>query len=133
MSSYHINDLDNYPRTYSFLPNQEKDENGKFLCFVCFGIFFFGIFGNFRISNFFKNFPKIFCSNLSKMFSSCPPLSSSVLDHFPSVCVFEIGEHLMTQSLVVQAPYRRIRHPELTPVILNRDREDRNYGKILFF
>jgi len=27
MSSYHINDLDNYPKTYSFLPNHERDEN----------------------------------------------------------------------------------------------------------
>lgn len=39
----------------------------------------------------------------------------------------------MTQSLVIQAPYRRIRHPELTPVIINRDsflsRDERNNGK----
>ena len=33
----------------------------------------------------------------------------------------------MTQSLVIQAPYRRVRHPELTPVIINKD--ERSYGK----
>ena len=43
------------------------------------------------------------------------------------VIILNLGENLMTQSLI-QAPYRRIRHPELVPVILN-NKEERNHGK----
>lgn len=47
-----------------------------------------------------------------------------------------LGDHhqaqqLMSQSLIIHPPFRRIRHPELTPII-PRDRDERVYGTCVF-